>query len=55
MEHNRPEGLGQGYYCTNCGRSGVNMYASGHYNMTQRKWVCEKNAELVAELDRLNK
>jgi hypothetical protein len=54
-EHNRPEGLGQGYFCLRCGQSGLNMYGMGgkdHPGMGRN--TCEPNPELVAELRRLN-
>lgn len=52
MEHNRPEGLGQGYFCMNCGGQTSMM---GHYNFQTDERTCEPNPELVATLVELNK
>jgi hypothetical protein len=50
-EHYRPDGsLAQGYYCSTCGASGVNMYATGH-----GEGKCVPNPELVKKLVEANK
>lgn len=50
MEHMRPEGLSQGYFCARCGAPGINMYGTGH-----GPGQCDINAELVKELFDLNR
>lgn len=57
MEHNRPEGLGQGYYCLRCGAAGLNMYGMGrlpeHPGMGNN--TCIPNPEYVKALEMLNR
>lgn len=56
MEHNRPEGLCQGYYCLTCGEGGLNMYGmNATHNNAVRDCPNEPNPELVAILRELNK
>ena len=58
-EHRRPDGgLAQGCYCLNCGASGINIYATGHFNHQLPKggkFICEANSELVRKLNEANK
>lgn len=49
-EHNRPNGLGQGYYCTTCGAPGLSMMGSSQHGQGK----CEPDMELVERLRRLN-
>lgn len=49
MEHMRPTGLSQGYFCGVCGQV-CNMLATGHMD-----GKCKPNPELVKELKQLNK
>lgn len=44
MEHRRPNGLAQGYFCGRCGQPAGML---GHKS-------CQPNPELVRELERLN-
>ena len=49
MEHMRPEGLAEGYFCFRCGGS-TSMYATGH-----GAGQCEENLPLVKQLMELNR
>ena len=49
-EHNRPNGLGQGYYCNTCGAPGLSMMGNSQHGSGK----CVANLELVEQLDRLN-
>lgn len=52
-EHYRPDGLYQGYYCSTCGRAGVNLYGM-HLGEQHGPGYCEPNPELVALITSLN-
>ncbi len=52
MEHVRPTGLSDGYYCPNCG--GV-CGMMGHFNLTTNDYKCERNQALVNILEELNR
>ena len=54
MEHRRPDGLYQGYYCWICGEPGLNMYGMNR-NHGPGKEPCKPNPELVEKLDELNR
>lgn len=47
MEHYRPNGLAQGYFCIRCGSAGLNMYGHG-------VGQCFLNPDLVDKLIELN-
>jgi len=55
MEHRRPDGLYQGYFCGRCGAPGLNMYGMGVGHNGNGEKTCKPNPELVKILLDLNK